>query len=289
MAGELNKELIISPRSERVREELAGAAAWGSYAVELRRVLGAVIEKSGAGFLEVGELLVGEPLPAGCLGLFNGARVQTPQAIDLAEGMAAGRGPYCQLAAPGRVQIESGWEGAVHVYTTRAAAAGLAGLGGQDVILQWRDAAPEPTEIPEPVDAVADDSFWAAVAEASERLTLLCERWAHGAYGCRWFRVTRENAAGLARLMRPRSLVYVVTEPELHPRPELLEDDFTAFAAPLLPGELTHRAYLGGAETLSEVTAEGFSLMLADTVMGDWCAVVPDSDTGAARRSGRGF
>ncbi|MFF8189986.1 hypothetical protein ACF05L_03680 [Streptomyces bobili] len=274
----MSKELIISPRSERVREELADAGAWSSYAAELRQVLGAVIEMSGVDFLEVGELLVSEPLPDRHLGLYNGAEVPFPQAIDLVEGMAAGRGPYCQLSAPGRLQIESGWDGAVHLYTTRAVAADLAGLHGQGVILQWREAAPEPTAISKPVGAVADESFWATVAKASERFTLLCERWAYGAYGCRWFRVTRENAAELARLMRPRSLVCVATEPELQPRPELLEDDFTAFVAPLLPGELVYRAYPGGADTLSEVTGEGFSLMLADRVIGDWCVVVPDSD-----------
>ncbi|MFF3687493.1 hypothetical protein [Streptomyces sp. NPDC002187] len=274
----MNKELIISPRSERVREELADAAAWSSYAAELRHVLGAAIEKSGADFLEVGELLVSEPVPDEYLGVFNGAEVQTPHAIDLVEGMAAGRGPYCRLSTPGRLQIESGWDGSVHLYTTPAVAADLAGFHGQAVILQWRDATPEPTEISKPVDAVADESFWATVAEASERFTLLCERWAYGAYGCRWFRVTQENAAELARLMRPRSLVCVATEPDLQPRSELLEDDFTAFVAPLLPGELAYRAYVGGADTLSEVTGEGFSLMLADRVMGDWCAVVPDSD-----------
>ncbi|MFF9898375.1 hypothetical protein [Streptomyces longispororuber] len=70
----------------------------------------------------------------------------------------------------------------------------------------------------------------------------------------------------------------MVSDPELQPRPELLEDDFTAFVAPLLPGELAYRAYPGGADTLTEVTGEGFSLMLADSVMSDWCAVVPDSD-----------
>ncbi|WP_330456087.1 hypothetical protein OIB37_03920 [Streptomyces sp. NBC_00820] len=278
----MSKELVISPRSERVREELADAAAWGSYAAELRQVLGMAIEKSGADLLEVGELLVSEPLSDRYPGVRNGAEVPPPQAIDLVEGMAAGRGPYCRLSTSGRLQIESGWDGAVHLYTTRAVAADLAGFPGQSVILQWRDATPEPTEISKPVDAVADEGFWATVAEASERFTLLCERWAHGAHGCRWFRVTRENTAELARLMRPRSLVCVATEPELRPRPELLEDDFTAFVAPLLPGELAHRAYPGGADTLTEVTDEGFSLMLADRVMGDWCAVVPDSD-GTAR------
>ncbi|MER7078941.1 hypothetical protein [Saccharopolyspora kobensis] len=274
----MSKELVISPRSERVREELADAGAWSSYAAVLRQVLGAVIAKSGIDFLEVGELLVNEPLPDRHLGLRNGVGVQFPQAIDLVEDMAAGRGPYCQLFIPGRLQIESGWGGAVHLYTTRAVAADLAGLPCQDAILQWRDGAPEPVAISKPVGAVADESFWEMVAKASERFTLLCERWAYGAYGRRWFRVTRENVAELARLMRPRSLVCVASDPVLQPRPELLEEDFTAFVAPVLPGELFYRSYPGGADTLSEVTGGGFSFMLADRVMGDWCAVVPDSD-----------
>ncbi|MEU6639473.1 hypothetical protein [Streptomyces rochei] len=274
----MSKELIISPRSERVREELADAGAWSSYAAALRQVLGAVIAKSGVDFLEVGELLVNEPLSGRHLGLRNGAEVQFPQAIDLVEGMAAGRGPYCRLSIPGRLQIESGWDGAIHLYTTRAVAADLARIHCQEAILQWRDAAPEATAISNPVGAVADEIFWETVAKVSERLTLLCERWAYGASGCRWFRVSRENVAEVARLMRPRSLVCVTSDPALQPRPELLEDNFTAFVAPLLPGELPYRAYPGGAETLSEVTGEGFSLILADRLMGDWCAVVPDSD-----------
>ncbi|MEU2561265.1 hypothetical protein ABZ626_18305 [Streptomyces longispororuber] len=274
----MSMELVLSPRSESVREELAEAEAWDSYVAELRQVLGVVIEKSAVDFLEVGELLVGEPLPDKYLGLRNGAKLRIPQAIDLVEGMAAGRGPYCRLSLSGRLQIESGWDGAVHLYTTRAVAADLAGLHCRSTVLQWRDATPEPLAISDPVGAVADDSFWSTVAKASERFTLLCERWAHGAYGCRWFRVTRENAAEVARLVRPRSLVCVVSDPELQPRPELLEDDFTAFVAPLLPGELAYRAYPGGADTLTEVAGEGFSLMLADSVMSGWCAVVPDSD-----------
>ncbi|MGW2354962.1 hypothetical protein [Actinacidiphila glaucinigra] len=272
------KELIISPRSKQAREQLGDATAWSAYAAELCHVLGVVIEKSGAEVMEVDELLVSGPLPDAYRGLRNGAEVQPSHAIDLVERMAAGRGPYCRLSSLGRLQIESGWDGAVHLYTTRAVAADLAELRSQCVILQWRDAAPDPTEISKPVDTVADESFWAAVAEVSERFTLLCERWAYGAYGCRWFCVTRDNAAELARLVRPRSLVCVVTEPELQPRLELLEDDFTAFVAPVLPGELAYRAYPGGADTLSEVTGEGLSLMLADRVLGEWFAVVPDSD-----------
>ncbi|MFD9410103.1 hypothetical protein ACFWBN_24250 [Streptomyces sp. NPDC059989] len=278
----MTKELIIGPRSERVREELAEAAAWSAYAAELREVLGAAMEKSGADLLEVGGLLVSEPLPEEHRGLRNGAEVRPPQAIGLVEGMAAGRGPYCQLAAPGRLQIESGWEGAVHLYTTPAVAADLAGFHGEAAAFLWRDSAPEPVEVSDPVDAVADADFWARVAEVSERLTLVCERWAYGTQGCRWFRVTPESTAEVARLLRPRSLVCVAVEPELNPRAELLQDDFTAFVAPLSHGELAHRNYPGGADTLSEVTDDGFSLMLADAAPADWCAVVPDAD-GVAR------
>ncbi len=222
MAGEMSKEVIISPRGERVREELAGAGAWSSYAAELRQVLGEVIAKTGVDLFEVGELLVSEPLPDRHLGLHNGAEIQLPQAIDFVEGMAAGRGPYCQLSIPGWLQIESGWDGAVHLYTTQAIAADLAKFHCRNAILQWRDATPEPTTISKPVGVVADESFWEAVAKTSECLTLLCERWAYGAYGCRWFVVTRENVAELARLMRPRSLVCMASDPELQPSPELL-------------------------------------------------------------------
>lgn len=64
-------------------------------------------------------------------------------------------------------------------------------------------------------DAVADESFWTSLVEVSERFTLLCERWAHGDYRCRWFRVIRENTAELTRLVRPRSLICAATEPDL--------------------------------------------------------------------------
>ncbi|MGW5000673.1 hypothetical protein ACWEP8_23685 [Streptomyces hydrogenans] len=282
MAGAASRELIISPRDERVREKLAEAGAWSAYATELRTALGVAIEKSGADVLEVTGLLLSEPLSEELRGLRNGARVDPVQAIALAEGMAAGRGPYCRLDAPGRLQIESGWDGALHLFTPPVVADGLAQLHGEAAMFHCRDATPEVPEVSDPVEAVADADFWARVAETSDRVTLVCERWAHGAHGCRWFLVTPENTAEVARLVSPRSLVGVAVEPELNLGADLLDDDFTAFTAPLPHGELTHRNYPGGADTLSEVTRDGFSLMLADATLGDWCAVVPDAD-GVAR------
>lgn len=271
------EELILSPHTESVRSELADSRGWSAYAAELRRILAIVIEQSDADFLEVGELLVSRPLPARYSELRNGADVSPSEAIHLVERMAAGIGPYCQLSVPGRLHIVSGWEGAVHLLTTPQVATELAGLHGTSVSLQWRNSAPDPVDTSKLVRAVADESFRSAVQEMSDRVTLLCERWAHGAYGCRWFLVTRGNAGEVAQLMRPRSLLSVVTDPDLQSRSEILEDDFTAFTAPLLPGELSYRAFPGGADSLSDVVSEGFTLVLADNVLGNWC-VEPDPD-----------
>lgn len=278
MAGKVTTELIISPRSESVRAELADAPDWRVYAAELRMVLGMVIEKSDVGSLEVDDLLVALPLPDGCSSLRNGVEIPPLEAIDLVEGMVAGRGPYCRLSMPGRLHIESGWDGAVHLFVMPAVAADLVELHGRDISIQWRNAVPEHEDVAKAVAAVADESFWDAVREVSERTTLLCERWAHGAYGCRWFRVTRGNVEEVAQLVRPRSLLCIITEPKLRPESDMLEDDFTAFVAPLLPGELVYQAYPGGADSLSDVIGEGFSWILRDRDIGNWCAVVPDPD-----------
>lgn len=279
--AELDTEVVIGPRAQGVRDDLAEAPGWPAYLAELRAVVAAVIETCDVDALEVGALLVSLPPPGRHAGLRNGVEVGPADAVDLVESMVAGYGPYCRLLRPGRLQIESGWDGTVHLYVTSggAAASELPGrLRGGELSIGWRQAAPEPVEVTRPVDAVADESFWKAVREVSERTTLVCERWAYGAYGCRWFRVTPENATEVARLVRPRSLLCVAVDPDLRPRPELLEDDLTAFAAPGPPGELPYRAWPGGADALSEITGAGYSFILADKAAGRWCAVVPDPD-----------
>jgi hypothetical protein len=240
-----------------------------------------VIEDVHVDLLKVDELLVNEPLPSRYSSLHNGVEVPVLYAIDLVEGMVSGRGPYCRLSVPGRLRIEPGWDGAVHVYVTPVAATKLADLPGGEAIFRWRSAVPDSEDVSNPVDAVADEGFWAAVREAAGRATLLCERWAYGDCGCRWFRVTPGNAMEIAGLVWPGSLVCVIAEPDWRTGPEVLEDDFTAFADPTVPGELIYRSYPGGADSISDV-AEDFSFILPDKILGDWCAVVPDSD-GVAR------
>ncbi|MEU5103860.1 hypothetical protein AB0H07_16450 [Streptomyces sp. NPDC021354] len=278
MDREIVTELVAGPRDENVRDALDEAEGWGSYAAELRGVLGAVIEASGADTLEVSELFVGQPLPDELSALRNGLEISPREAVDLAVGMAAGRGPYCRLTSTDQLRIESGWNGFVHLLMTPEMAGRMAGLHGDDVSLEWRTAAPEPADGSRIVDRPADAEFWAAVRTATAELTLLCERWAHGACGYRWFRVTSENSAEVAEAVRPRSLLCVVSDPELRLDADLLDDDFTAFKVPLTPGELTYRSYPGGADSLAEITDEGFTFMLKDSAMENWRAVVPDSD-----------
>ncbi|MFD3523950.1 hypothetical protein [Streptomyces sp. NPDC058653] len=274
----MTAELVVSPSEQHVRGALAEAPAWSAYAVDLRGLLNLVIEECGADRLEVSELLVSEPLPDRYSGLRNGTQADPAEAIDLAERMAAGFGPYCRLITPGRLRVESGWNGAIHLSMDPAVANSLTGLAGDNLSLEWRASEPDPEEEPKLVDDVVDDDFWSSVRAAADGLVLLCERWAHGAYGCRWFRVTAGNVAEVAQAVRPRSLLSVVADPDLRVDTGLLDEDFTAFEAPLKPGQLIYRAHPGGAESLAEVTDRGLSFMLADVVLVRWCAVVPDSD-----------
>ena len=274
----MTAELVVSPSGQQMHASLAEAPAWRAYAMDLRRLLNVVIEECGADRLEVSELLVSEPLPDRYRTLRNGMQASPAEAIDLAERMAAGIGPYCRLITPGRLGVESGWDGAIHLSIDPAVANSLTGLAGDNLSLEWRASEPDPAEEPRPVDDIADDEFWGSVGAAAEGLVLLCERWAHGAYGCRWFRVTAGNVAEVAQAVRPRSLLCVVADPDLRLDAVLLDADFTAFEAPLTPGRLIYRAHPGGADSLAEVTGRGLSFMLADLVLAGWCAVVPDSD-----------
>ncbi|GGV35117.1 hypothetical protein [Streptomyces griseoflavus] len=274
----MTAELVVSPSDRQVRASLADAPAWNAYAVDLRRFLDVVIEACGADRLEVSELLVSQPLPDRYRTLRNGMQAGPAEAMDLAERMAAGLGPYCRLVAPGRLRVESGWDGALHLTMDPAVARALNGRAGDNLSLDWRASEPDPEEEPGRVDDVVDDAFWGSVRAVADGLVLLCERWAHGAYGCRWFRVTAGNAAEVAQAVQPRSLLCVAANPDLRLDEGILEEDFTAFQAPLTPGRLTYRAYPGGADSLVDVTEGGMSFMLADAVLAGWCAVVPDPD-----------
>ncbi|CAM5560096.1 hypothetical protein SAVIM338S_04623 [Streptomyces avidinii] len=280
MAEEMSVELIISPSQESVRDDLAEAPGWSSYAAELRNILRLVIEASNAEALEIGELLVSRPLPDIHSQLHNGSEISPAEAVELVVAMVSGEGPYCRLSREPQLRIGSGWDGAVHAYVTSEVADHLMGSHGHDLSLQRRAGGPDPSDA-KLVDVIANDEFWTSVRAVTGDLVLLCERWAYGSHGCRWFRVTAENATEVAKAVRPRSLLSVVPDPDLEPGSDLLDADFTAFKAPLLPGELPHRTY-PGVGSLEEVSDEGYTLTMRDSALLEWCAVVPDAD-GVAR------
>lgn len=288
-------ELVVAPSDDGVRDELARAPGWPGYETGLRRVLGHVLGDCGVERLEVGELLVAEPPPAPYADLRNGAWLDTAAAVDLVVRMVRGDGPYCSLSAPGGTSVQPGWDGAVHLAVGAATAGRLGGHEDPRVTVERRGVPEEPEPVEHPVRAVADAAFWAAAAEdADDRPAgvpvLLRERWAHGAYGCRWFRLTAENTPAVSRTVSARSLVTVVRGPRLHeagagavPPEEVLDDDLVAFRPPLTPGELGHRAWPGGVGDVREVTGAGYSLVLSMPEAlgrggGARHAVVPDAD-----------
>lgn len=282
MGGEVTAELTVSPRDETVREELSDAPGWNAYSTELRELVEGVIEASGVDILEVDELLVNEPLPEQYSGLRNGSEIGPAEAVGLLLRMVAGDGPYCRLAKGSRLSIQAGWDGTVYLYMAPETGEDLTGRQSDALCLQWSSAEPDVQEVSKPVDAIADDAFWASVAASAGGLVLLGERWAHGSHGFRWFRVTEENVAEIAGVIRPRSLLCVVADPDLGPGPDLTDSDFTAFRSPLPPGELDHQVHPGGIDDPADLLREGYALTLRDSALAEWCAVVPDPD-GVAR------
>lgn len=256
MGREVTVELVIAPAADEVAEDLARAEGWADYEHALRAVLAEVLGTAGA--LTVDSLIVNEPLPQRYSGLRPGARVEIPEALDLAVGMVIGDGPYCTLRGADGFELASGWDGAVHLLLPAKQELRLSAGHEAALRLEWRDppsVSPEDTPL---ITAAADEAFWAAVeAAASAALpepTLLAERWAYGRLGFRWFIVAPAATRDLARTVEARSLLSVIVAPDSDPKPEELEDGF------------------------EEAVVGDLSLPIPDEAMARWRAVVPDAD-----------
>ncbi|MGC4807020.1 hypothetical protein [Micromonospora sp. DT233] len=273
-------ELVLSPQDEAVRSGLSDAPGWAAFVTELEGALREAMAANRVDSLEIDELFVSRPLPERYSGLRNGVRVDQDQAVDLIVRMVGGDGPYCRLSSADGFRVDAGWDGATHLSMTQEAAERLTDLSRENVQVQWRRVRPDAPDGLRTVRAAADERFWNALrsAAAQEELTLLCERWAHGTHGSRWFRVSPEIVPQVAGAVRPRSLLSVVVNPDLRLKVEILDDGFTAFKPPLQPGELVSCSYSGGADSLDEVTSQGYSMMLGDSLLTRWRAVVPDAD-----------
>ncbi|MCR3747263.1 hypothetical protein [Lentzea californiensis] len=277
-------QIVVVPLDEEVGSKLDEAPGWPEYARELRELFSIAIEASGVEVFEVGGLTVHEPLPDEFSWLRNGAGVPAAQAADLYTA-AVGRGssPLFVLVSDA-LRIELSWNGWVFMPTSQDVFDAVDGVEWTHLDVGWRPPEPDTSQEEAVVESVTDEKFWSAVRAAAQNgTTLLSERWAFGVRGSRWFLVTPENADEVISAMRPRSLVSVAVEPDL--RVHLLDRGFTAFGAPLAPGELVYRELPFGVDDeaeLAEVTGAGFDLFLADAALAELYAVVPDAD-GVAR------
>ena len=171
------------------------------------------------------------------------------------------------LRAAGRLEIKPGWDGAIHFVVPSAVADAMRrGPQPNPGALVVRQGAvldgPEDNDA-ELVTDPADDAFWQAVHGDLTSLTWVCEQWAYGVRGYRWWRVaTHADVAAVRREVRPRSLVRFVSGPDLRFPADMLEESFTVFHSPLEPGELEYRDHPFGSNTLEEVRDAGFTLAL---------------------------
>jgi hypothetical protein len=273
-------EILVGPRDEDIASKLGEAAGWPEYARELREVFRVAIEASGVDVLEVGGLMLHEPLPERLSWLRNGFRVPAADAADLyVETIGRGSSPLFVLESE-VLRIELSWDGWVFLPTTQEVWDAVEDLPEEHLEIGWRPGGLDGRDADVLVEAVADEEFWSAVrAAARSRTTLLSERWAAGGCGSRWFLVTPENVDEVIAAMEPGSLVSVAVDPDLRVR--LLDKGFTAFTAPLAPGELAYRYVPVGVDDdaeLAEVTGAGFDLFLSGAALAELYAVVPGLD-----------
>jgi hypothetical protein len=284
-------EIVVCPAREDIVDGPADAPEWLAYEAALREYTRHLIRCASHGLpggeasagLEVVGLVVNRALPAAHASLRAGVMLDPAAVADLVVDMAADRGPGAELRARGRVEIKPGWDGAVQFAVPSAVADAVEGGPLPDVrvlLARRRQVLDTPEDYDdELVEDSADDRFWRAVCEDLGSLTLVCEQWAYGVRGYRWWRVaTAADVEAVRREVRPRSLMRFVSDPDLTFTADMLEESFTAFRSPLEPGELEYRDHPFGTDTIDEVRAAGFTLALLERDLDDRQAVVPDAD-----------
>lgn len=244
--------ILVGPRDEDIVSKLDEAPGRPEYARELCEVFRVAIEASGVDVFEVGGLMLHEPLPEKRSWLRNGFRVPAAEAADLyVETVGRGYSPLFALESE-VLRIELSWDGWVFLPATQEVWDAVEDLPEEQLEIGWRPGGLDGWDSDGLVEAVADEEFWSVVrAAARSRTTLLSEQWAGGGCGSRWFLVTPDNVDEVIAAMEPGSLVSVAVDPDLRVR--LLDKGFTAFTAPLAPGELVYREVPFGVDDDAEL------------------------------------
>ncbi len=251
------------------------------YAQTLRTLLSCLLTESGTSVAEVEGLRVFEPLAERWDYIRNGVEVPASDAQHLLVNMVISDNPgfSCELVVGHVSRVRVGWDGGVHLYLPREIANVVAEhLESRDAKVSREVTAAFPqASLDNPVTRPTDSSFWSEVRERRGSFTLLCERWAEGPAGFRWFRINDQNLDSVVARIEQRSLVFVVVNPDLELSESVIDEGFTAFSSPLLPGELAYEKF-GFADDVAVLRKAGYDLALPDSDWGDLCAVVPDID-----------
>lgn len=269
-------EIHIAPCHESVRRDLDISPSWDGFERDLRRFLEDLVSAVQVEHLEVLDLFVGEPLPEALSTLRNGSMLARDEVVDVVVRMAAGQGPYCALSGSG-LRIESSWDGSVYVLVPSGQLPTRL-HGGTHMEVDCRDVPASQQRGAESVTAVANSAFWGAVVSASADLKLVCERWAHGPYGTRWFCVDEVSLELVMASVRPRSLLSVLLDPETRLDRLDLDEGFTALGPLRAGGEIGHREFPLGADSIGDVIIEGWRMAVSEADRWTWVAVVPDAD-----------
>jgi hypothetical protein len=112
------------------------------------------------------------------------------------------------------------------------------------------------------------------VAESPASLKLLCERWAYGYHGAKWYQLGGD--AFDVPPVGPRSLLSILMDPETSLERVDFDDGFVALGPLDRPGVVAHEEFPFGADSLQEVRGKGWKNAVAQEAT--WTAVVPDRD-----------
>ena len=230
---------------------------------------------------EVEHLRVFRPLPRRHEELRNGSRISISEAQDLLVQMVLEDtlGPYCDLVLGQDSRVCISWDMAIYLYAPTEVADVLSARTAQEPVELYRRSvtAVMRETVENPVTRAADDEFWRQLRGLQGDVKILCERWADGPAGFRWYRVNDDNFDLITRSIEVRSLVFVVVDPVLDLSEEVIDESFTAFRSPLAPGRLDYERF-GFADSIDDVHQLGFDLALPDSSWGNMCAVKPDGD-----------
>lgn len=269
-------EIAIAPRDEVVRTELGDAEGWAAFEEQLGSALKQLARTVVATQFEVMDLFVGEPTTGDAAELRNGSVLTVTETVNLVARMAAGHGPYCTLLAAG-IRIEPSWDGVTHVFLESSLSTSRLGNSLTALRIDRRDGVtPDQPDGPA-VATVADDDFWSSVAAAPAGLKLLCERWAHGSHGARWYRLDCEGGL-VVPPVEPRSLVSVLLDPVIDIQRLDVHEGLVALALPDVAGRVPHEEYPLGVDSRRELVERGWKSAVAENETWTWVAVVPDPD-----------